>query len=238
MQLVILAAGSGSRFKPITNIIPKTLIPVSGEHLIFRILDIFYESVDSFLIVLNTKTGKVVIDILGSSYKGKKIAYVFQENDKNSGTMHSLFAVKSFVQKEEFFMVCNSDDLFDKKELTSLIRGLDFRKPAVFVSPGYMPPGYISIIFDQDNNYVNSISNKDSYLNKNYYANGLYLLNKDVFNLEPVKIFNGEIGLPQTLFANSANYNLKVYVLERWQSVNNGDELIKAEKFVAENADI
>lgn len=229
MKLVILAAGNGSRFKPLTNLIPKTLIPVDGEHILFRIMDIFYESVDSFILVVNKKTGPMIMQVAGAYYKDKKIAYVVQDNEEKSGTMHSLSSVKDYLNQEESFLVCNSDDLFNKDEINKVLSSIDTSKPTIFTSLTIMPKGYISIVFDKENNYLDIVSNKEIFDKPNHYVSGLYILNKGVFDLEPVRIYNGEFGLPQTLFKNSNKYKLKVYGLRKWQSINSPEEIIVAD---------
>ena len=56
LEVVIMAGGIGSRLKPLTNIIPKPLIPVQDKTIIEKIIERFYnQGFERFILSINYK---------------------------------------------------------------------------------------------------------------------------------------------------------------------------------------
>jgi NDP-sugar pyrophosphorylase family protein len=91
MQCVILAAGKGTRLRPLTDTIPKPLVKVAGRPLLDHIVEALPSSVNELIIV----TGYLEEQIhthCGKSFHGRKVTYVHQEEQK--GTAHALWLCK------------------------------------------------------------------------------------------------------------------------------------------------
>ncbi|NUN11704.1 NTP transferase domain-containing protein [Candidatus Micrarchaeota archaeon] len=108
MDLVILAAGKGTRLWPITNHYPKSMIRVLGKPLIEWIITPFYSKVEKIVIVVGVQKEKV-IDYFSSSQFKEKIVFVEQKEQK--GTGHALLQAESEVSGD--FFVVNGDNFFD-----------------------------------------------------------------------------------------------------------------------------
>jgi len=52
MKAIILAAGRGTRMKPLTDTTPKPLISIAGKPILEHNLEHIYESVDEIIIVI------------------------------------------------------------------------------------------------------------------------------------------------------------------------------------------
>ena len=87
MQLVILAAGKGTRMEPVTHKIPKPMVPLLGKPKLEWTLENLPSEIDEVLIVIN-HLGKQIEDHFGDEFCGKPIKYVLQE--KLDGTSHSV----------------------------------------------------------------------------------------------------------------------------------------------------
>ena len=120
---IILAAGKGSRMKPLTERIPKSMAEFEGKTLLEHNLDPLVDLVDEFVIVINW-LGDTIQDFVGNSYKGIPVTYAFQQNPKG-GTLDSFrTGVKLASDSSKGFIVANSDNVLGPKMYTSLSGGI------------------------------------------------------------------------------------------------------------------
>jgi dTDP-glucose pyrophosphorylase len=110
LPVVIMAGGLGTRLKPLTNVLPKPLIPIGEKTMLEEIFDRFskYGS-NNFYISVNYKS-----ELIEFYLKNLNLPYsieYFKEKEP-MGTAGSLFLLKESV-KETFF-VNNCDILIDQ----------------------------------------------------------------------------------------------------------------------------
>jgi len=107
--IVIMAGGKGSRLKPITNIIPKPLVPIGEITIVERIINEFKRyGAENFYMTINFKKEmiKAYFQSLSLNYRLN-----FIEEEKFLGTAGGLFYLKNVI-KETFF-VSNCDILIN-----------------------------------------------------------------------------------------------------------------------------
>lgn len=105
-QVVIMAGGFGTRLKPITNIIPKPLIPVGERPIIEIIIDNFMKhKVSDFYISVNYKA-QMIEDYLKSKESNSCMLTYFKE-DTPLGTIGSLYLIKDRLKKTIFVSNCD-----------------------------------------------------------------------------------------------------------------------------------
>jgi dTDP-glucose pyrophosphorylase len=108
VPVVIMAGGKGARLKPITNIIPKPLIPIGDKPIIELITDSFVKvGVTEFFVSVNYK--KEMIKRYYDELPDKSYQMHYFTEDEPLGTAGSLFLLKEKL-KETFF-VTNCDIL-------------------------------------------------------------------------------------------------------------------------------
>lgn len=116
--VVIMAGGKGTRLQPLTNFLPKPLIPVGNETtLIEKIISQFTKfGCKKFIISVNYKSKliKSYFEELNPDYEVK-----FIEEDKPLGTIGSLALAKKYIDKSFFVTNC---DILVKANLS------DFKK--------------------------------------------------------------------------------------------------------------
>src|SRR4051812_10320077 len=106
MQCVILAAGEGKRMRPLTETMPKPLVPVLGKPIIEYVLEALPQEVNEVFIITGYK-GDMVRAHLGESHDGRPIRYIHQETP--SGTAHALALARPHLNGR--FLVLVADDI-------------------------------------------------------------------------------------------------------------------------------
>jgi mannose-1-phosphate guanylyltransferase len=119
MKAFLLAAGIGSRLRPITDAVPKCLVPVGGRPMLDIWLDAFDQAdVDEVLINLHHLPDEVRHHLAARG--GTPAVRTFFEPEL-LGSAGTLAANRTWVDGEEMFLVCYADNLTDF-DLSSLIR--------------------------------------------------------------------------------------------------------------------
>lgn len=111
VPVVIMAGGEGVRLKPLTNIIPKPLVPLGDKSIVEHIIDSFVKrGAEKFYLLINYKAAMIenYFEELGiKNYRAE-----FIREDKPLGTAGSLYLMKGKIS--ETFFVSNCDILVDQ----------------------------------------------------------------------------------------------------------------------------
>lgn len=108
--VVIMAGGEGQRLRPLTNIIPKPLIPISDKTIIEEIMNRFVD-VDCHDFYLSVNYMSDVIKDYFKRINNHNYNISYLKEDKPLGTAGSLFLLKDTLK--ETFVVSNCDVLID-----------------------------------------------------------------------------------------------------------------------------
>ena len=110
LPIVIMAGGEGTRLKPLTNVIPKPLIPLKDKTMLEEIFDKFADyGSENFFISVNYKS-----DLIKYYIDSKKLRYniAYFEEKEPLGTAGSLSLLNEEIDKT--FFVTNCDILIDQ----------------------------------------------------------------------------------------------------------------------------
>ncbi len=119
MKCVILAAGKGTRMLPLTEHAPKALIEYQGKALIEHVLEEFAGAGFKKAGIVVGYFGEQIMEKLGSEFKGMKLEYLKQKEQK--GTGDAVQSAREWVRETEF--VCGSTDVIvGKKDLGLLAK--------------------------------------------------------------------------------------------------------------------
>ncbi len=111
VQVVVMAGGKGTRLKPITNIIPKPLMPLDEKPIIEVIIDRFVDiGVRDFFISVNYKHEMIRHYFENQDEKPYQVRFVQEE--KPLGTAGSLYLLKGKIHNT--FFVNNCDIIIDE----------------------------------------------------------------------------------------------------------------------------
>lgn len=108
--VVIMAGGQGQRLRPLTNIIPKPLIPISDKTIIEEIMNRFVDA-DCHDFYLSVNYMADVIEDYFSRLNNDNYNIRYFKEDKPLGTAGSLYLLKDTLK--ETFVVSNCDVLVD-----------------------------------------------------------------------------------------------------------------------------
>ena len=223
MQAVILAAGQGRRLAPLTDTIPKPLIKVQGRTILERLLYSLPDEVTEVIIVTEYLEEKIT-EHIGDNYNNLNIKYAHQGEKK--GTLGALISAKELLN-DESFLIMGSDDLFNKAELSRIVKN----KYSFGVHKKFLPGKQWLIIEVGNNNKVTSMRKPtdEEFRNPQYMATGVYVTDKTIFDVEPYILANGELGLPQTLRGLFGTKEYMAVEMKDWLQINTHEELAYAE---------
>lgn len=117
MQTVILAAGEGTRMRPLTANRPKPMLPVGDRPLVAHTAGAAIEAGASRLVFVVGYQGDQIRDHFGSEYDGVPVEYAVQE--RQQGTADAVRAAKDTLDDAPF-VVLNGDDIYDTDSLAEL----------------------------------------------------------------------------------------------------------------------
>ena len=202
MQAVILAAGLGTRMRPLTNTTAKPLLKVKGRPLLDYTFDALPSEVDEVIMVIGY-LGEQIKAYLGESYRGRRIRYV--EQKKLEGTAKALFEAKSLLTQR--FLVLMADDIYEKTDIQKCLQ--EEQAMLVMKSEGIGPGG--KVLLDERGHLKEVVEGK-AHPKGALICTNAFVLSSEIFEYEPVKLTDreGEWGLPQTVVAMSKDHAVAV----------------------------
>ena len=117
MKAMIFAAGLGTRLKPITDTLPKALVPVCGRPLLRHVMDRLHDAgIDDIVVNVHHFAGMIVSYLQQQDIPGLKVA-VSDESDRLLETGGGIFHARELLLDGEpddgRFLVHNVDILSD-----------------------------------------------------------------------------------------------------------------------------
>lgn len=114
MKAFLLAAGFGTRLRPITDTIPKCLVPIKGKPLLQWWFELFEKyGVDEVLINTHYMAEQVesFIKKYTSHHIGIRVVTCYEKELRGSGG--TVYANRGFIKCGEDFLICYADNLTD-----------------------------------------------------------------------------------------------------------------------------
>lgn len=214
--VVLMAGGFGKRLAPVTNFLPKALMPLNNKPILEHIIHSFFNyKFNNFFLCLNYKS-----EIIKSYFKKKKnykIKYV--NENKPLGTCGALRNLKNNLKSEFFLTNCdvlfdvNYDDILDfhkknKNHITIVASEKEYR----------LQYGVCNLT---KNGKLIKILEKPSF---DFIINaGLYIMDKQILKLIPKKPFDTP-DLIQS--AKKKKFKVSVYFISEksWIDIGQWDE--------------
>lgn len=203
IPVVIMAGGKGERLKPITNIIPKPLVPLGEKPIVQIIMEQFasYGST-SFILSVNYKADMIQDYI--EQIEGKSYVVSFVREDFPRGTAGSLSLLKG--KMDQAFFISNCDILIDQdyEEVYRWHKENRNEITAIAAIKNYdIPYGTLTMKKDGLLEHIQEKPDLTFYVNAGVYLMEPHLLNEipenELFHItalmEKVKARDGRVGV-------------------------------------------
>ncbi|QLD87789.1 NTP transferase domain-containing protein [Natronomonas salina] len=223
MQTVILAAGEGTRMRPLTETVPKPMLPVADRPLCAHTADAAVEAGASELVFVVGYEADAVREHFGAEYRGVEVSYAVQE--EQLGTAHAVDAASD--QLDGDFVVLNGDDLYD----TAAVQALFENCPAVGAYQVEDPRPYG--VFSLDGDVVTDVVEKPEDPPSDRVNVGLYHFPEAAIEwLSDVEMSErGEYEITDVVERLVAEREVRAVPVERWLGVGRPWELLEANEW-------
>jgi len=116
---LLLAAGTGSRLSPLTDMTPKCLVHVNEFTILERLIRSLQEHDFKRLVVVVGHQADSVRDYLGTRAGGMEISYITSPLYKTTNNIYSLWLARNVI--DEPFLLIESDLVFDTQMLEGML---------------------------------------------------------------------------------------------------------------------
>ena len=129
MQAVVLAAGEGTRLRPLTEDKPKGMVEIDGEPILTHCFDQLVELGAEELLVVVGYLKEKIVEHYGDEYRGVPITYAHQR--EQNGLAHALLCVEEHIDDD--FMLILGDNVFEANLEDVVRRQQENRTDAAFL---------------------------------------------------------------------------------------------------------
>ena len=223
---LILAAGKGTRMWPLTEDIPKPLLPISGIPIIKRQIDELKKVGVKKLYILIGYQMNEISDYIDKTETEIEVNYIIQEKQKGTG-----HAVKMAENKIKGSFYClNGDIIINAKNLKKINRCKDMAMMVTTVDDG---SNFGAV--KQKNGYLASIIEKGK-SGKCKINAGIFIFNESIFTAidNTKKSIRGEYELTDALELVSNQIEIIEFEGE-WKDIGNPWDLISANENYIDN---
>ena len=119
MKALILAAGLGTRLAPITNNIPKSLVSVNGQPILFKQIDNLLKNGITDITIVSGYKADILKARVEEKYKG--ISIVESIDYASTNNMYSAYLGIKHIGTNEGFLMMNADVFFDCSVIAGLL---------------------------------------------------------------------------------------------------------------------
>lgn len=226
-QAVILAAGWGTRMRPLSYTRPKPALKIAGKTLLEYNLDQLVDLVDEVVIVVGYQK-EIIQEELGQSYKGITIKYA--EQQEQLGTGDAARSALEFLEGQ--FLILNGDDLYRKEDLQ---KGLTSEDPCILVQEVQDPSGFGQVV--HENGRVKDLVEKPRSEKSKLVNIGAYVVDKDFFDADIHKSTRGEFEITDYIKKNLSERHVCYQKAQKWDFLSYPWNLLESTKHIFEDYD-
>jgi UDP-N-acetylglucosamine diphosphorylase / glucose-1-phosphate thymidylyltransferase / UDP-N-acetylgalactosamine diphosphorylase / glucosamine-1-phosphate N-acetyltransferase / galactosamine-1-phosphate N-acetyltransferase len=224
MQCVILAAGKGTRLRPLTDNLPKPLVQVAGKTLLDHIVGSLPTAIDELIIVTGYLEEQIKAHC-GTEFHGRKVVYITQTEQK--GTAHALWLCKDLLKGRFLFMF--ADDLHGPQDIA---RVTSYTRAMLTLTTD--TPEKFGIVVRHPDGTLAEMIEKPEHPPSNLASTGVMVLDDNIFKYDPYAIeTKGEYYLTDVLREYAKDYPIAVVEQHLWIPIGYPEDIQKAEAILS-----
>ena len=191
---VVLAAGEGTRLRPLTHNRPKPMLPAANQPILQHVLDALVEAgMDRIIIVVGYRRDRVQ-EYFGPHYRDVPVEYVKQEKQLGSG--HALLQVRRAVDGP--VLVVNGDQLVGAAGISRVAQAFGDGGTVVGVVERADASRYG--VVELDGQQVSALIEKPDRGDYRLLNAGVYAFDEEIFDvIEETPLRDGELFLPDVI---------------------------------------
>ena len=233
---LLLAAGTGTRLAPLTDELPKCLVPVNEISILKRLVDSLQEHNFKRLVIVVGHQADCIRKFLGTFAGGMEIVYVTSPLYKTTNNIYSLWLARKII--DEPFLLIESDLVFDSEMLKDML------------TPDRIAVAKLNPWMDGTTVTINNHQKIGAFYGGNHQRDGkhyktvnIYSLSRKTWHLVQERLerqisANRMGGYYETVFADMVNegclpFSPVFFDPKRWYEIDNHADLQEAEKMFA-----
>lgn len=208
MKAIILAGGLGTRLKPLTEEIPKPLVPIIDKPVIVHIIELLRShGITEIAVAVGYLSDKIVHALGDGSKFGVKLTYFLEREPL--GTAGCVKAARRFFDGD---FVTIAGDAYTDVDLTAAIDFHRNRKSLFTLVAKEVPdPTGFGVMKVDGNGKVTEFIEKPKNSDSNLVNTGIYIIDKTVLSLVPEGKYDFGKQLLPRLIGNLYAYKTDAY---------------------------
>lgn len=223
MHAVILAAGKGTRMRPLTLTTPKPLLEVAGIPLIEHIANTLPEEVTDIIVVIGY-LGDQIKERYPKTLAGRPVTYI--EQAEQTGTASALLLARPHLSGR--FMVILGDDLHSPEGLQEALK-----YDNAVIAYRHEDPSKFGVIVPRTDGTLETLVEKPDIPPSDLISTGAMVLDERIFNQSLVLHEKGEYFIPDMVTQLAKDVPVQVVVTPFWFPVGTPEELRAANELYA-----
>ena len=238
MKALILAGGRGERLDDLSNECNKCMLQVNGKPVIEYSLECLVNTdIDEIIIIIGYRA-EDIINHLGNQYKGKRIKYVMQADQK--GLVYAIECAQDVIDGDDFMLLLGDEVLINARHGEMIV---EFRNNDLFAICGVLwvddkelIKKTYSMIQDENNNIFRLIEKPRRPLN-NYMGTGVCIFKNQMLEYieyTPIHHKRKEKELPDFIQCaiDDGNPVKSFIVCDKYANINTLEDKAMAEEFL------